>query len=52
MKFCILISHDLGLCPANTMSEFHEFINYSALVDLPLRGGEFTWFRSGLDFFV
>ena len=31
----------------NTMLEFHDFINYSALVDLPLRGGEFTWSRSG-----
>ena len=29
------------------MQEFHDFINYSALVDLPLRGGEFTWSRSG-----
>jgi len=31
----------------NTMLEFHDFINYSALVDLPLRGGEYTWSRSG-----
>ena len=36
-----------GVCPANTMMEFHDFINYAALVDLPLRGGEHTWSRSG-----
>ena len=39
----------LGLCPMNTMLEFHDFINYSALVDLPLRGDDFTWSRSGGD---
>jgi len=33
----------------NTMQEFHDFINYSALVDLHLRGGDFTWSRSGED---
>ena len=38
-----------GLCPMNTMQEFHDFLNYSALVDLPLRGGAFTWSRSGGD---
>ena len=31
----------------DTMLEFHDFINYAALVDLPLRGGEYTWSRSG-----
>ena len=31
-----------GSCPMNTMLEFHDFIDYSALEDLPLRGGEFT----------
>jgi len=31
------------------MQEFHNFINYSALADLPLRGGDFTWSRSGGD---
>jgi len=31
----------------NTVQEFHDFINYSALVVLPLRGREFTWSRSG-----
>jgi len=36
-----------GLCPRNTMLEFHDFINYAALVDLHLRGGEYTWSRSG-----
>ena len=33
----------------NTMQEVHDFIKYSALVDLPLRGGDFTWSRSGGD---
>ena len=33
----------------NTMLEFHDFINYSALVDLPLRGDDFTWSGSGGD---
>ena len=33
----------------NTMLEFHDFINYSSLEDLPLRGDEFTWSRSGRD---
>ena len=33
----------------NTMQEFHDFINYSALVDLPLCGGDYTWSRSGGD---
>lgn len=34
---------------SNTMAEFLDFINYSALVDLELRrgGGDFTWSRSG-----
>jgi len=31
-----------GLCPMNIMLEFHDFINYSALVDLPLHGDDFT----------
>ena len=31
----------------NTMLEFHDLINYVALVDLPLRGGDYTWSRSG-----
>jgi len=31
----------------NTMQEFHVFINYSSLVDLPLCGGEFTRSKSG-----
>ena len=34
-----------GLCPMNTMVEFHDFINYGALVDLPLHGGDYTWSR-------
>ena len=33
----------------NTMQEFYDFINYFALVDLPSRGGDFTWSRSGGD---
>ena len=36
-----------GLCSMNTMLEFHDFINYSTSVDLPLHGGDFTWSRSG-----
>jgi len=31
---------------SNNMPEFHDFINYSALVDLQLRGGDFPWSRS------
>ena len=27
-----------GLCPMNTMLEFHDFINHVALVDLRFRG--------------
>ena len=38
-----------GVCPSNAMAEFRDFINQSALVDLPLRGGDFTWSRSGDD---
>ena len=26
--------------------EFEDFINYTALLDLPLKGGDFTWSRS------
>ena len=37
-----------GLCPMNTMLEFHDFVSYAALVDLPLRGGDYTWSRSGV----
>ena len=33
----------------NTMLEFYDLINYSALVDLPLRGSDFIWSRSGGD---
>ena len=29
------------------MEEFHDFINYATLVDLPLRGGDYTWSGSG-----
>ena len=29
-----------GVCPLNAMAEFQDFINYSALMDLPLRGGD------------
>ena len=36
-----------GLCPMNTMVEFHDFINYATLVDLPLRRGDYTRSRSG-----
>jgi len=36
-----------GLCPMNAMFEFHNFINYSALVDLPLLRADFTWSRIG-----
>ena len=29
-----------GVCPSNVMVEFQDFINHSALMDLPLRGGD------------
>ena len=38
-----------GVCPSSAMAEFREFINQRALVDLPLRGGDYTWSRSGVD---
>ena len=38
-----------GQLPSNAMAEFWDFINQSALTDLPLRGGDFTWSRSGVD---
>jgi len=38
-----------GVYPGNAMAEFQIFINQRALLDLPLRGGEFTWSRSGVD---
>jgi len=38
-----------GVCPSNAMAEFRNFINQRALMDLPLRGGDFTWSRSGAD---
>jgi len=38
-----------GVCPSNAMNEFRDFINQRALMDLPLRGGDFTWSRSGVD---
>ena len=31
-----------GVCPANAMAEFRIFINQRALLDLPLRGGEYV----------
>jgi len=37
-----------GVCPSNAMAEFRDFINQKALVDLSLRGGDFTWSRSGV----
>ena len=37
----------IGVCPFNAMVEFHDFINYATLLDLPLKGGDFTWSRSG-----
>jgi len=37
------------VCPGNAMAGFRIFINQRALLDLPLRGGEFTWSRSGVD---
>jgi len=36
-----------GVCPSNAMVEFQDFINYLALLDLPLKGGNFTWSSSG-----
>jgi len=36
-----------GVCPFNAMVEFQDFVNYSALLDLPLKGGNFTRSRSG-----
>ena len=38
-----------GVCPSNAMAEFRDFINHRALMDLPLRGGDFTWSRSGVE---
>ena len=38
-----------GVCPSNAMAEFRNFINQRALMDLPLKGGDFTWSRSGAD---
>lgn len=32
---------------SETMIEFNDFINAEALVDLPLAGSTFTWFRGG-----
>lgn len=32
---------------SQAMVDFNEFINEEELVDLPLPGGEFTWFRDG-----
>ena len=32
---------------SNTMGDFLDLINHSSLIDLPLRGGDFTWSRSG-----
>ena len=37
-----------GVCLVNAMAEFRIFINQRALLDLPLREGEFTWSRSGV----
>jgi len=34
---------------SNVMPEFRDFINQLALVDLLLRGGDFTWSRSWAD---
>jgi len=44
----ILHSHERStcVCPSNTMAEFREFMNFSTLMDPPLRGGDFTWSRS------
>ena len=33
---------NIGVCPFNTMVDFREFINFSALMDPPLRGEDFT----------
>ena len=38
-----------GVSPGNAMAEFRIFINQRALLDLLLRGREFTWSRSGVD---
>lgn len=32
---------------SQAMVEFNDFINTAELVDLPLTGGDFTWFRGG-----
>ena len=36
-----------SVCSSNAMVEFHDFINYSTLLDPPLKGGDFTWSMSG-----
>ena len=46
LHFC---ERSAGACPSNATAEFLDFINQSALVDLTLRGGDFTWSRSGTD---
>jgi len=33
----------IGVCTSNAMAKFQDFINYSALLDLPLKGVDFTW---------
>jgi len=45
----ILHGHErsTGVGSSNTMAEFRNFINASALMDPPLRGGDSTWSRSG-----
>jgi len=44
MKFCMVMRGvpSTGVCPFNTMAEFRDFINCSALMDPPLGGGEIS----------
>jgi len=41
MISCILKRRSLVACPSNSTEEFHYIINYCALRDLPLDGGDY-----------
>jgi len=40
------------VCPSNTMVEFRDFINYSASMDPPLRGGDSHGLQVGTREFI
>ena len=37
------------VCPSDAMVEFQDFVNYSALMDLPLGGGGRLYFGPGVE---